>query len=147
MPDPLRCAAVLAAAAILGLAAAGCATDNVRQFSDVADFQAALASSQPVVVDFYKGGCPTCLALDPTMNDLARQYDGRAVVARFEIMKPYFVVTAPELKERYDIAMVPTVILFVKGKEQARWVMNYTIGDYQRELDKLVPPPPAKPPR
>jgi thioredoxin 1 len=137
-------AVALVAVLLLGLAAGGCATDNARQLIDVPDFQSVLKSDLPVLVDFYKEGCATCMALDPTMNDLGREYAGRAIVARFELMKFHFAVTAPQLKDRYEIAMMPTVILFVKGKEQTRWVMNYTIGDYRKELDKVVGPIPAK---
>jgi len=133
--------ALILACAILCLAAVGCGTENVRELVTVSDFQQALASDMPVMVDFYKGGCPTCLALDPTMNELAKEYAGRAVVARFEIMKPYFVITSMELKNRYDIAMVPTVILFVKGTEKARWAVNYSAEDYRKELRKVVAAP------
>jgi thioredoxin-like negative regulator of GroEL len=90
------------------------------------------------VVDFYKGGCPTCLLLDGTMNKLADEYKGRAVVARFELMKPYFAVTAPGLKAKYDISLFPTVVLFVNGEERHRWVMEYKIDKYRSVLRDVL---------
>ena len=51
-------------------------------------------AARPVMVVFYKGGCPTCLVLYPVLKCLAEEYGDRVLFASFEIMKPYFVVTA-----------------------------------------------------
>ena len=42
------------------------------------------------------------------------------------IMTFFFGVTAPELREGYDISFVPTAILFVNGQEKRRWMLNTT---------------------
>lgn len=137
----------LLACAVLALAAGGCGTENVRQLADTADFHQAIQSPQPVMVDFYKGGCPTCVALDGTINQLAAEYRGRAVVARFELMKPYFAITSEEIKTKYDIGMYPTVILFVNGQEKARWALDYNVDHYRKALNEVLGrPAPAEPP-
>ena len=100
-----------------------------------------LESPQPVLMYFYKGGCPTCIALDPTIDKLAREYDGRVKVMKYMMMNPVFIVRAPSLRERYGTWFYPTVILFVDGQERKRWVAGYGINDYRRELDKVAPPP------
>jgi len=72
------------------------------------------------------------------MNILADEYQDQVVIARFELMKPYSVVTAPELKKQYDIAFFPTVIFFMNGKTIDRWVMNYDINNYRRALNAYI---------
>ncbi len=136
--------AAVAACTMLVLTLAGCASEEIRPIKDETDFQAqVLASDKPIMVDFYKGGCPTCALLDPMMNKLAEEYRGRVVFARFELMKPYFAVTSEKLKTDYDIAMFPTEILFVNGKEKARWVIDYNEDGYRKVLNEVAGPAPA----
>ena len=97
-----------------------------------------LAARQPVLVDFYKTGCPTCIPLDSTFEDLTKEYQGRAVIAKFEILNPVFLSPAPEIKQKYDIALVPTVILFVNGEAKKRWVSVYGAESYRRALDDAL---------
>ncbi len=97
-----------------------------------------LEADKPVLVDFYKGGCPTCVALEPTFKKLSKEYEDRVVFASFELMKPYFAVTSAPVKEQYDIRFYPTVVLFVDGQEQERWALHYDIKDYRRSLDAAL---------
>jgi thioredoxin 1 len=134
--------ALVACAALLGCGGGKVtAIENEAQFNEVV-----LKNPQPVLVDFYKGGCPTCVALDGTMDKLADEYRGRATIAKFQIMTAVFVVRSSELKHRYDISFYPTAILFVNGQEQQRWSLHYNINDYRRALNDALAgkAPPSK---
>ncbi|MCE5327802.1 MAG: thioredoxin family protein [Planctomycetaceae bacterium] len=113
-----------------------------------------LGADKPVLVEFYKAGCPTCLALEPGLDQLAQEYQGRVIFAQFKVYEWYFGQPAPEIKDRYDIWWTPTVILFVKGQERHRWVGDYVLDDYRNVLNevagaagpnpgKLTPPAPV----
>jgi thioredoxin 1 len=110
---------------------------------DKADFdRRVVGSERPVLVEFFKGGCLTCLALSPMLRQLAREYRGRVVFARFELMKPWFWVTSWPLRRRYRIALLfPTVLLLVGGEERRRWILNYSLRSYRKALDKVAGPP------
>jgi len=69
---------------------------------------------------------------------LAEEYHDRVLFASFEPMKPYFVVTAKEIRQRYYIAYYPTVILFVGGQGRKRWALNYRLVSYRNALDKVL---------
>lgn len=125
-------------AAAAALSAGGCAGDKVTALKTQQDFEAAIQASRPVLVDFYKAGCITCIRMDGTMDKLAEEYRDRATVAKFELMKLYFAATAPELQKRYDISFYPTVILFDGGKEVRRWILNYDIEPYREALNELL---------
>jgi thioredoxin 1 len=118
---------------------AGCGGANLTPIKGMEQFQQqVLASPQPVMIVFYKGGCPTCIALEPTLDTLADEYRGRAVLAKFEMMTPFFFTTCPELRDQYDISFYPTVLLFVNGEEKKRWIIHYDIQNYRQHLDHWV---------
>jgi thiol-disulfide isomerase/thioredoxin len=117
----------------------GGADAKISPIKDEAEFQErVLHAARPAMVVFYKGGCPTCLVLYPVLKCLAEEYGDRVFFASFEIMKPYFVVTAKAVKKRYRIAYFPTVVLFVGGQERKRWVLRYRAASYRRTLDKVL---------
>jgi len=117
----------------------GGAGAKIAAIKDEADFEErVLHAARPVVVVFYKGGCPTCLVLYPVLKCLAEEYGDRVLFYNFEIMKPYFVVTAKAVKKQYHIAYFPTVVLFVGGQERKRWVLRYRVASYRRTLDRVL---------
>jgi thioredoxin 1 len=124
---------------MLVLLAGGCGGQGQVVYVDRGNFQTeVLGASQPVLVDFYKDHCPICAPLDPVMDDLSTEYAGRVKVARFMIMTGYFTLPAPEIREKYDIVPVPTVLLFDKGVEVKRWYVVYSKHEYEKELDRLL---------
>jgi len=87
------------------------------------------------------------------MDDLAIEYWGRVKVARFMAKTRYFDVPSPEINEKYDIFYIPTVILFDKGVEVARWRLVVMKDVYRYDLNKFLkaraaraPKPAAAPP-
>lgn len=132
---------ILAAACLFGAVAGGCAGGKVTRIRDEQEFkQMVLESDRPVLVDFYKGGCATCVPLDGVMDQLVDEYQDRALIAKFETMTAFFGVPSPQIKHRYDIAFFPTAVLFVNGEVKKRWIMRYNLDNYRQELNKYVAP-------
>jgi thioredoxin 1 len=106
----------------------------------VADFDAqVLKADKPVLIDFYKEGCAYCAMLDPTMDTLANEYDGRVKIASFRALTFVFGVPCPAIKDRYDVVFVPTVILFINGQEKHRWTSEFDTNAYRKVLNAVVP--------
>lgn len=119
---------------------AGC-SKNLRHLQNVDEFEEqVLLADKPVLVEFYKGGCPTCLGLEAGLNKLSKEYEGRVEFARFELMPPIFVVTSQELKDNYDVSFFPTVLLFDHAEVQGRWVMEYGLNSYRQALNQVALP-------
>jgi thioredoxin 1 len=138
------CGSAVGTCVVLALLATGCAGNKVTRIADEDAFQKIVINSdKPVLVDFYKGGCATCIPLDGVMDQLVEEYRGRAVVAKFETMTAFFDVPSREIKHRYDIVFFPTAILFVNGQEKKRWIIRYSIDGYRKVLDEYVPPAPS----
>ncbi len=125
--------------ALTALWSAGGCSKNLRHIQNLEEFEEhVLLAEKPVLVEFYKGGCPTCLGLEPRLDMLADEYKGRVDFVRFELMTPIFVVTSQEMKENYEVSVFPTVILFNEGEVRGRWVMNYDLNSYRPVLDQAV---------
>ena len=69
-----------------------------------------LESDIPVLVDFWAGWCGPCKMLAPTIEELAKEYEGKVKVGKVNIDD-----FAP-LAIKYGVASIPTVVLFKDGQ-------------------------------
>ncbi len=95
---------------------------NPIQFTD-ANFQnEVLNSDQPVLVDFWAAWCGPCRAVGPTIEELAKQYDGTVKVGKLDIDEN------PESPGDFGIHSIPAVLLFKDGK-----VVEHLVGVQSKE--------------
>jgi len=137
----LRAAGVAAAlCAALAALAGGCGGGTLVSIEDAADFQRrVIESDRPVLVEFYKTACPTCVWQEDWLAELAPEYAGDVLFAKFLIKDLSWSSTAPTIQERYDLFWVPTMILFVNGEEKHRWELNYFVtSEFRAVLDEAA---------
>jgi len=89
-------------------------------------------ADRPVLVDFYADWCGPCRMLAPTIEKLARDYEGRAVIAKVN------VDNLPAIAGQYGIQGIPAVFVFDKGQVVQRLVGLRPAGEYAKVLDKLI---------
>lgn len=115
---------------------AGCAEGNIKAVTETADFHKQIAQSdRPVLVDFYKNNCPTCVIQEAELDQLQQEYGGRVTFIKFKIREATMQSASPEIMDEYNLFWVPTVILFVKGQEKQRWVFNHSAAEFRGPLD------------
>jgi thioredoxin 1 len=122
--------------AVAGVAAEESQPVEPRRITSVEEFErVVLKADKPVLVDFYADWCGPCRILAPTLDKLAKEYQGRAVVAKVN------VDNLQQLAGKYGIQGIPAVLAFDKGKEVQRLVGVRPASDYAKVLDKLVGQP------
>jgi thioredoxin 1 len=73
-----------------------------------------LQAATPVVVDFWAGWCGPCNMLAPTLDEVAREQQGQAVVAKVNVDE------SPALTTRFNVQSIPTLVYFIGGEERDR---------------------------
>jgi len=69
----------------------------------------AVNGDKPVLIDFWAAWCGPCKMLAPTMDELTKEYDGKAVIAKVNVDEE------PELAQKYGVMSIPTVFLMNGG--------------------------------
>ena len=69
-----------------------------------------LASEKPVLVDFWATWCMPCRMLAPTVEEVADETEGRAVVGKVNVDEQ------PELASQFGVMSIPTLLVFEQGK-------------------------------
>lgn len=74
-----------------------------------------LESSVPVLVDFWADWCPPCKMIAPILEQIAEEYDGKALVCKVNVDENQ------ALAQKYGVMSIPTLIFFKDGeiKDQA----------------------------
>lgn len=83
-------------------------------------------------VDFWAAWCAPCRMLAPTVEELSKDYDGKAVIAKLD-------VDANQKSAReYGVMSIPTMIIFKDGKEVDRLVGVMPKEVIAQRLDKWI---------
>lgn len=102
---------------------------SALRFTDANFEEEVLKSDIPVLVDFWASWCPPCKMVEPIIDELAEEYDGRIKIGKLHVDRN------PKTGARYQITGVPTFILFVSGSEVLRKVGAQSKEQLRRMLN------------
>ena len=91
-----------------------------------------IQSAQPVLVDFWAEWCGPCRQIAPAVDEIAAEYEGRAVVGKVNIDHH------PTIASKYGIRSIPSLLIFSDGQVQQQIVGAVGKGELSEAINKLL---------
>lgn len=85
-----------------------------------------------VLVDFWAPWCGPCRMLGPVIEELAKDYEGKAKICKIN------TDDAPEKSVQYKIASIPTLMLFKDGQMVKQLVGLQSKEELKKQIDALL---------
>ena len=104
----------------------------IHHVSDATFEPEVLKSDVPVLVDYWAEWCGPCRAIAPLVAEIAKDYDGRLVVAKVNVDENQ------EIPRKYGIRGIPTLMLFKNGNVEAQKVGSLSKSQLTAFLDSNI---------
>ena len=96
------------------------------------NFEEISASQLPVVIDFWAEWCGPCRMISPIIDELAGEYEGRAVIGKCD------VDNNDDIVGKFMVRNIPTIVFIKGGQVVDKQVGACTKADLVKKLEKLL---------
>ncbi|MBQ2566053.1 MAG: thioredoxin [Bacteroidales bacterium] len=103
----------------------------MEQIASNANF-ASLVAEGVAMVDFWATWCGPCRVLGPTVDDIAKEYEGKVTVVKCN------VDDCEDIAVEYGIRNIPTLIFFKDGQPVDRLVGAVPKSEITGKLDSIL---------
>ena len=104
---------------------------NIKHVTD-SDFDSTINGGKPVFVDFWAPWCGPCRLIGPIVEELAPNYDGKAIIAKMN------VDDNPNIAQRLGVTSIPTLMMFKDGKLVDRAVGAMPKGQIESFINRNI---------
>lgn len=102
------------------------------EFTDNTFNEIVLKSDKPVLVDFWAAWCGPCRMVGPVVDELAKQYDGKALIGKVDVDDNQQVAMT------YGIRNIPTILFFKNGEVVDKVVGVVPKAQLEEKLNALM---------
>ena len=102
------------------------------EVTDATFEEVVLKSDKPVLVDFWAAWCGPCRMLTPIVEELSKEFEGKAVIAKLD------VDNHQEYAAKYGVRNIPTVLIFKDGEIAEKQVGVAPKNTYIDKLNALI---------
>jgi thioredoxin 1 len=85
-----------------------------------------------VLMDFFATWCKPCKMQEPILDELREKFEGKVEFKKIDID------ASPELRERYNITAVPTLVIEKDGARSKRYVGVTNAAVLERGLNEAL---------
>ena len=107
-------------------------SSNTKEFQENSFQTDVLDSSKPVLVDFWAEWCGPCKMLTPTIDEIANEFSGKAVIGKLNVDEN------PSIASDYGIRSIPSLLFFKDGKVQNQIMGAVSKSDIEKALNDII---------
>ena len=102
------------------------------EFTDANFDEAAITTKGVAVVDFWAEWCGPCRMVAPVIEELAKDYDGKALIGKLD------VDSNPGVSMKYGVRSIPTILFLKDGEVIDKHVGTATKQALAAKIDAIL---------
>ena len=85
-----------------------------------------------VLIDFFADWCMPCIMMSPIIDELSEKFKGKIKFGKVNVEEN------PELAQKFNVASIPTIIIFKDGEIVSQSVGAVSSEDLEERLNSLL---------